>query len=154
MTGPMRAERRIVFQGLGSLGVAAALAGCGSGTDGDAGGADGADGADGSGDGATAEPGSVLATIDEVPVGGGVVLSEQEIVVTQPSQGEFRAFTAVCTHQGCLVSTPTNGSIPCACHGSRFDAATGEVSGGPAPSPLSEIAVTVEGDEILMARAG
>lgn len=141
MTGPVRAERRIVFQGLGSLGVAAALAGCGS----DSGGS-------GSDDSAPeTEAGAVLATTDEVPVGGGVVLSDRKIVVTQPSQGEFKAFSAVCTHQACLVSTPANGSIPCECHGSRYDAAAGEVTGGPAPSPLAEVAITVQGDEILTA---
>lgn len=137
MTRQVRADRRIVFQGLGSLGVAAALAGCGSSSD-------------DSGTTAT-EAGAVLTTTGEVPVGGGVVLGDQEIVVTQPSEGEFKAFTAVCTHQACLVSTPTNGEIPCDCHGSRYDAATGERTAGPAPSGLAEIDIVVEGDEILTA---
>lgn len=151
-------DRRIFFQGLGSLGAAAALAGCagengnggsaGDNTTGSTGGASTGGGDSGGSAGAT---GTVLATTDEVPVGGGVVLSEQQIVVTQPSEGEFKAFTAVCTHAQCVVSEPADGTIPCDCHGSRYDAATGEVTGGPAPAPLSEVAITVQGGEIVTA---
>lgn len=150
MSRRVDADRRIVFQGLGALGVAAALAACG-GSGGSAGGYGSGPDSSSSGAEGTAEPGpgTVLATTDQIPVGGGIVLSERQLVITQPSQGAYKAFSAVCTHQGCLVSTPTNGSIPCNCHGSRFDAATGEVTGGPAPSPLAEVAVTVEGNQIL-----
>lgn len=155
MTDRFRADRRILFRGLGSLGVAAVLAGCGSdspdgggtGSD-DAGGETTDDGATG-GDGAAS--GTVIARTDEVPVDGGLLLREERIVLTQPADGEFKAFTAVCTHQQCVVNQPADGTISCGCHGSSFDAATGEVTGGPAPSPLAEIAITVEGEEIRRA---
>lgn len=90
-----------------------------------------------------------LAATSEVPVGGGVVLTEQKVVVTQPTEGTFRAFTAVCTHQQCLVSGVEDGMILCSCHGSTFSAEDGVPTGGPAPSPLEEIAVTVQGDRIV-----
>lgn len=137
MIGEMRANRRIVFQGMGSLGIAVALAGCGNGSTG--------------GETPATESGAVLTTTGDVPVGGGVILSEERVVVTQPTEGEFKAFSAVCTHQSCVVNNVDDGVIGCNCHGSRFDAGTGEVLGGPAPSPLPEVSITVEGDQILTA---
>ncbi len=133
----LRASRRIVFQGLGALGVAAALAGCGGGGD--------------SGDAAAPEPGTALAATADVPVGGGLILGEEKIVLTQPTAGEFKAFTAVCTHQGNTVTSVEDGVIECSFHGSSYSATSGEVEGGPAPSPLAPIEITVDGDQILLA---
>ncbi len=84
----------------------------------------------------------------DVPVGGGVVLEAAKTVITQPTEGEYRAFSAVCTHQGCLVTTVQSGRIQCPCHGSAFDAATGAVLQGPATQPLPEKSVTLDGDSL------
>ncbi len=92
----------------------------------------------------------LVATAD-VPVGGGVVLQGEELVVTQPSAGEFKAFTAVCTHQGCLVGSVTGGEIVCPCHNSMFDISDGSVLGGPATAALAEVAVSVSGDQVQRA---
>lgn len=138
--GKVRANRRIVFHGLGALGVAAALAGC-AGDDGD--------GGDGGGD--QVDTGAELTTTDQVPVGGGIVLTDQKVVVTQPTEGEFKAYTAVCTHQQLLVTSVEDGVIYCKNHGSEYDAATGEPNLGPAPSALAAVEVTVDGDKILKA---
>lgn len=86
-----------------------------------------------------------------VPVGGGVVLAERKIVVTQPVAGQFKAFSAVCTHQGCVVSSIADGKINCACHGSMFSAADGSVQRGPATSSLAPVNLTVSGDQITLA---
>jgi nitrite reductase/ring-hydroxylating ferredoxin subunit len=141
--GGIRANRRIVFQGLGALGVAVALAGCA----GDDGGDEGGD----EGGGNDVESGAELTTTDQVPVGGGIVLTDQKVVVTQPSKGEFKAYTAVCTHQQLLVTSVEDGVIHCDNHGSEYDAATGDVSRGPAPSALAAVAITVDGDRIVTA---
>jgi Rieske Fe-S protein len=101
------------------------------------------------GDSASAEP-STAAKAD-VPVGGGVILTGRKVVITQPTAGTFKAFSAVCTHQGCVVSSVANGSINCACHGSAFSAADGSVQNGPAKSPLAPVNVTVAGDQITVA---
>jgi Rieske Fe-S protein len=132
-----RPTRRIVFHGLGAIGVAAALAGCGGGSDG--------------ADQETAKAGSTLATTSEVPVGGGIILTDQRIVITQPTEGDFKAFSAVCTHQQNTVTSVADGVIECSFHGSSFSAATGEVEGGPAPSGLAKVEITVDGDQILAA---
>ena len=137
--GGIRTNRRIVFQGLGALGVAVALAGCAGGDGGDE---------DGGND---VESGAELTTTDQVPVGGGIVLTDQKVVVTQPSKGEYKAYTAVCTHQQLLVTSVEDGVIHCDNHGSEYDAATGEVSRGPAPSALAAVAITVDGDRIVTA---
>jgi Rieske Fe-S protein len=71
-------------------------------------------------------------------------------VVTQPTAGEFKAFTAVCTHQGCVVSDVADGTINCGCHGSKFDITTGAVKAGPAKEPLPEKKVTVGADGITV----
>ena len=86
-----------------------------------------------------------------VPVGGGVILTDRKIVVTQPTAGAFKAFSAVCTHQGCVVASVADGKINCACHGSVFSAADGSVEGGPAKSPLAPVSLTVSGDQITLA---
>lgn len=73
---------------------------------------------------------------DAVPVGGGIILDGSDTVVTQPEAGEFRAFSATCTHQGCQVSDVRDNVINCYCHGSRFSAEDGSVLSGPARGPL------------------
>ena len=72
-------------------------------------------------------------------------------MVTQPTEGEFKCFTAVCTHQGCIVSSVSDGDIHCKCHGSAFSIADGSVVNGPANGPLAEQQITVKGGEITLA---
>jgi Rieske Fe-S protein len=87
-------------------------------------------------------------TTADVPVGGGVILDESKIVVVQPSEGVIAAYTAVCPHQGCLVSSVADNEIICACHDSRFSSTDGSVISGPAQQGLAEAAVSVDGDSI------
>lgn len=89
-----------------------------------------------------------LAHTSDVPVGGGIVLDQKNIVLTQPSKGTFKAFTATCTHQGCQVVEVRGGTIRCPCHGSQFKIADGSVAQGPAARPLREIAINVDGTDI------
>ena len=91
--------------------------------------------------------GEVLTPAADVPVGGGVILAG--VVVTQPAAGEFRGFSSTCTHQGCTVSSVESGTIHCACHGSAYSAEDGSVSNGPATDPLPEVAVAVDGDNVV-----
>ncbi|MET7988683.1 MULTISPECIES: Rieske (2Fe-2S) protein [unclassified Streptomyces] len=98
-----------------------------------------------------ASSGQELATTSDIPVGGGTVFKDQKIVVTQPAKGDFKAFSAICTHQGCLVDKVANGTIDCPCHGSKFAVANGAVKAGPAPRPLPAEKITVEGNSIRLA---
>lgn len=124
----------------GTLAVAAPLlAACGSGS-GDSGGSAGSGGKSPSGDG--------IAT-SSIPVGGGTVFGQDNIVVTQPSKGTFEVFSATCTHQGCQVGQVTDGKIVCPCHGSQFSIKDGSVVAGPAPSPLPKVAFHISKGEIL-----
>lgn len=91
----------------------------------------------------------VLASTAEIPVGGGKILTDKKIVITQPQAGSFHAFTAICTHLGCIVNTVSGGTINCPCHGSKFSIKDGSVVHGPAPSPLAAIAIKVEGTSIF-----
>ena len=93
----------------------------------------------------------VLAQTTDIPVGGGQVLSAQKIVVTQPQAGTFRAFTAICTHQGCIVNAVSGGTINCPCHGSRYSIVNGSVVNGPAPLPLAAVSIIVRGTSIVQA---
>ncbi|MFJ6722121.1 MULTISPECIES: Rieske (2Fe-2S) protein [unclassified Streptomyces] len=90
--------------------------------------------------------GKTLLKSSAVPVGGGTILKAEKLVVTQPTAGSFRCFTAVCTHQGCIVGTVANGTIDCPCHGSKFKIADGAVAHGPATRPLAEQRITVAPD--------
>ncbi|MFJ6631698.1 Rieske (2Fe-2S) protein [Streptomyces sp. NPDC091376] len=94
--------------------------------------------------------GRPLGTTSEVPEGGGKVFTAEKVVVTQPVRGDFKAFTAVCTHQGCLVDKVEDGTIDCPCHGSRFRIEDGAVAQGPARRPLAAERITVSGDEIRL----
>ncbi|MEV4578892.1 Rieske (2Fe-2S) protein [Nonomuraea jabiensis] len=95
--------------------------------------------------------GKALADTADIPEGGGKVFENEKIVVTQPSAGEFKAFTAVCTHAGCTVATVSNKTINCPCHGSKFSINDGSVKDGPASEPLAEKKITVDGDKIKLA---
>ena len=121
-----------------------------AGTSSSAAGSDDSDDSDDDSSGEASGGGGLVATAD-VPVKGGVVLDAQKIVVTQPASGDFKAFTAVCTHQACTVASVKANTITCPCHGSTYSALDGSVKGGPASSPLREIAVTVEGDRVVKA---
>jgi Rieske Fe-S protein len=88
-----------------------------------------------------------LISLDRLPVGGVVVLSDARIVLTRTSGGEVHALSADCTHQGCVVGA-SGGVIECPCHGSRFAADTGAVTRGPAARPLASIPVVVRNGEV------
>ncbi|MGH3151207.1 MAG: Rieske (2Fe-2S) protein [Streptosporangiaceae bacterium] len=100
--------------------------------------------------GASSGP-AALTTTSQVPVGGGEILTTQKVVVTQPQAGTFKAFSAVCTHQGCIVATVSGGTINCPCHGSKFNFATGAVVNGPAATPLPPVSIQVQGTSIIQA---
>ncbi|MFD4172857.1 Rieske (2Fe-2S) protein [Streptomyces anulatus] len=131
--------RRTVVAAVGAAGAAAALTACGGGSD------------------TVEQPGSggkggeVIAATSDIPEGGGVVFAAQKVVVTQPQPGEFKAFSSMCTHQGCAVKDVSGGTITCPCHNSTFDATTGSPTGGPATRPLPAREITVEGDSIRLA---
>jgi Rieske Fe-S protein len=150
-TGPStgHAVSRRRFTATATAGLALpVLAACGSGGSGS-----GSDASSDSGSSSTptAAKGTVLASTSDVPVNGCAVFDEQKVVVTQPTEGDFKAFSSVCTHQGCAVSPSTDGEIPCNCHGSRFSLEDGSVLDGPATSPLPEVPITVKGDSIRLA---
>jgi Rieske Fe-S protein len=86
--------------------------------------------------GAAASGGSALAKVADIPVGGGTILADSRLVVTQPASGDIHVLSAVCTHQGCIVGSVTGGQIQCPCHGSAYSL-TGEVANGPATRPLA-----------------
>jgi Rieske Fe-S protein len=99
--------------------------------------------------GSTGPAAAALATTAEVPEGGGKIIDGKNIVITQPQAGSFKAFTAVCTHQGCIVNSVADGTIDCPCHGSKFSIKDGSVVNGPATSPLAPVTIKVEGTSIV-----
>jgi nitrite reductase/ring-hydroxylating ferredoxin subunit len=113
---------------------------------------EGTDGGGGGGGGG----GDALAATSDVPVGGGTIFADEKVVVTQPAEGDFKAFTAVCTHQGCLVGQVADGTIQCPCHGSQFSIEDGANVVGPSGSEagsvagLAEVGITVDGDSITL----
>lgn len=92
--------------------------------------------------------GTVLAPVADIPDGGGVVLTKSKIVLTRTGN-QIAAFSAVCTHESCLVNSVQNGLISCPCHGSTFDAATGAVRNGPAASPLPTVPVHIVDNSVV-----
>ena len=140
--------RKAVLTGAG-VGVAAvALAACSSGSSSESGtsSSSGSAGSSGSASSGSAGTGEALTKTADVPVGSGVIVGKT--VVTQPTAGDFKAFSAVCTHSGCLVNKIADGTIDCPCHGSKFSL-DGAVVDGPAKQPLEPISVRVQGDSIV-----
>ncbi|MEU9013949.1 Rieske (2Fe-2S) protein [Streptomyces sp. NPDC048479] len=94
--------------------------------------------------------GEELAKTSVIPVGGGKIFGDRKVVVTQPTSGDFKAFSAICTHQGCTVNKVADGTIDCPCHGSKFSIENASVVDGPAPRPLPPKQITVSGDTIML----
>jgi Rieske Fe-S protein len=155
------ATRRGVLAGVGLVGLAGAITACGS--SGSSMSAAVADPATSGGTGAmssaaasaptSAAGGSAagaLAATSDIPVGGGKIFDTQLTVVTQPTAGEFKAFSAVCTHMGCTVNQIADGRIDCPCHGSEYSITDGAVLAGPAPRPLPAKTIKITGDSIFL----
>ena len=156
------ATRRGVLAGVGLVGLASAITACGAGTSSSTPAAGSA--ATTAGGAGTAAPASsaaaggassssatnALAATSKIPVGSGMIFPEQQVVVTQPTADEFKAFSAVCTHMGCIVNQISNGTIDCPCHGSQYSISTGDVVAGPAPRPLPAKQIKVSGGSIFL----
>jgi Rieske Fe-S protein len=91
----------------------------------------------------------VLGPAADVPVGGGKVFQDLEVVVTQPSAGQYEGFSAVCTHTACIVAVVAEGTINCPCHGSRFNL-DGTVANGPAERPLTVRMVRIDKGQVVL----
>jgi len=138
-------RRSLFAAGMGLTLAGLGLAACSSPTDTSTGG--GATTASGSTGGAAS--GNSVKKAD-VPVGGGVIMQNANFVVTQPTAGTYKAFSNVCTHQGCPVSAIMNGAIVCTCHGSQFSVKDGSVISGPARRALAAATVTQSGDALVI----
>ena len=151
----MEIERRTVLQAGGILAVGGLVAACSSGS-GDAAVASEAPagsapaGSAPAASASTSSGGAGVAQVSDIPVGGGVIIDEPAVVITQPVEGQVKAFTAICTHQGCLVSEVVDNEIICPCHGSRFSAVDGSVTSGPATTGLTAAGVVVEGGSVVL----
>ncbi|MGH3620946.1 MAG: ubiquinol-cytochrome c reductase iron-sulfur subunit [Sciscionella sp.] len=123
---------------VGGVGMVGLLAGCGS-------------------QGTVEQPvsGTQLAKLNDIPVGSAKSVQgpdDKPVIVTRTADGTAVAFSAICTHQGCTVK-PAGKELHCPCHGSKYDAATGKVLGGPAPEPLPEVTVHVAGGAVVTGKA-
>ncbi|HET7900757.1 MAG TPA: Rieske (2Fe-2S) protein [Candidatus Nanopelagicales bacterium] len=134
--GPSR--RQVLVTGGAVVAAAAVTAACGSGRN------------DGGAAGPASSAAGTTVKTSDVPVGGGTILRDVQVVVTQPSAGTYKAFSAVCTHEGCLVAQVAQGAIDCPCHGAQFSITDGSVIGGPAPAPLAAVPMAVSGDTITL----
>jgi Rieske Fe-S protein len=161
----MDTTRRGALAGIGLAGLGVTLAACGAGgksSSDDSGSGDSSSGSGGSGasaaasssassGGSSSSGGTALGTTSEIPVGGGKIFTSEKVVVTQPTAGQFKGFSAICTHLGCTVDKVADGTIDCPCHGSMYSVKDGHVVHGPAPKPLPAKQITVSGGKISLA---
>ncbi|WP_031486486.1 Rieske (2Fe-2S) protein [Streptomyces bicolor] len=127
VSGP---SRRAVVAAVGAAGLAVALTACGSEDE---------------------ASGSALAKTADIPEGGGKVFSAEKVVVSQPTAGDYKAFSTICTHQNCPMTDLKEDTLSCACHGSQFSVLDGSVKKGPATQPLAAKEISVSGDSITLA---
>jgi Rieske Fe-S protein len=99
--------------------------------------------------GAPATTTGALAKVNQIPESGGLILPGPKVVLIRSTDNNVHAFSAVCTHQGCTVTSVAKNVITCPCHASRFSAATGDVISGPAARPLPVIKVDVRNGEVF-----
>lgn len=145
-------RRGVLVAAVGVVG-AGALAACSSPPVADAPASSSAPGGASSGSGATPAtstggetPAPAGTPTSDIPVGGGKIYADQQVVVTQPTAGQFKAFSAICTHQGCTVGQIEGGEIICPCHASHFSISTGAPTADSlAQSPLPEKSIAVAG---------
>ncbi|MFC4020320.1 Rieske (2Fe-2S) protein [Micromonospora sp. GCM10011542] len=128
-------SRRALLAGAGAVGAAGLLSACGAG--------------DTPAGAAAATAGTVLARTGDVPVGGGTLVGG--VLLVQPTAGTFKAYDATCPHQGVRIAAPRDGVSTCPAHNSTFAIADGARLGGPATRGLTEIAVRVDGTDIVRA---
>jgi Rieske Fe-S protein len=138
--------RRTVVAAAGAAGLGAALVACGGNSD-----SASAAGGDSGSAAKSGASGEVLGKTSDIPEGGGKIFADQKVVVTQPKANEYKAFSAICTHQGCTVASVSDGIIQCPCHGSQYSIVDGSVKGGPAPKPLPAEQIKVAGGSITLA---
>lgn len=140
---PLVCSRRAALLAAGAAGVtgltACSASGSATGDAGDGGGAQSTVG------------GKDLARTTDIPVGGGKVFTAAGVVVTQPTAGQFKAFSDICTHMGAVIDRVADGVMQCPLHGSEFSVKDGSVVQGPATQPLPEKTVTVAGGDISVA---
>ena len=134
MTSPAPLDRRTVLRGGAVVGLvvvgAPALQACSSSSG--------------------SSPQTTTVKTTDVPVGGGVVEDATAVVVVQPAAGDFKAYSAICPHQGCTVDQISGGEIHCPCHGSVFRVSDGGVVHGPATQGLMVLTSTVKGDSVVV----
>ncbi|MEU4727791.1 Rieske (2Fe-2S) protein [Streptomyces sp. NPDC023588] len=141
MPAPQPAARRTVLKGAaalaGAAGAGVTLAACST--------------AATSGGNTPATPTAPveLGAAAEVPVGGAKLYRERKLIVSCPAEGRYTAFSAQCTHAGCVLDKIVEGEGNCPCHGSRFDVATGKAVKGPATDPLPAVPVKVENGKLI-----
>jgi Rieske Fe-S protein len=137
----------LALGGSGALGSAFLLAGCAPSSE--SAGDDQSD-PDSGASTPTDAAGEEVAALADIPVGGSIggTIGGEPVLLAQPTAGEVVAFSAICTHQACTVAA-AGATFECPCHGSVFDAATGEVERGPALEPLPSVPVTVDGDRVI-----
>ncbi|WP_200300944.1 Rieske (2Fe-2S) protein [Streptomyces adelaidensis] len=158
--------RRTVMAAAGVAGLAAALTACGSEDDSSSSStvdsqADGSASSEASSEassdasseasGGDSAGGTEIAKTSDIPEGGGKIFESEGVVVTQPEAGTYKAFSSVCTHQGCAVKSISDGVINCPCHNSNFSIADGSVQSGPATKALPAKDVSVSGESIMLA---
>jgi Rieske Fe-S protein len=143
MTAELHSRRTALTTGAAVAGVAVgtvALAACGSESDSKSGTAQ-----------APIAAGTPLVALADVPVGQAKAAKApdgSDVIVARTSETAAAAFSAICTHQGCAVA-PKGADLICPCHGSVFNALTGEVKQGPANKPLPSVPVKVENGKVV-----
>jgi Rieske Fe-S protein len=120
----------------GVVAVGAGLAACGAGSS--------------SSGGSVPSGPTVLGKTSDIPVGGGKIYPNDNVVVTQPVAGTFKGFSSTCTHMGCTVDKVANGLIQCPCHGSKYSVSDGTVKAGPAPRALPAEKIEIKGTQVVL----
>jgi len=97
----------------------------------------------------------IAAKLSEVPPNTGKIFKfgNKPGILVHTASGEFKAFSAVCTHLECIVQyRDDTKQIWCACHNGQYNL-SGKNIGGPPPRPLEEYKVNTRGDDVVVTRA-
>lgn len=95
-----------------------------------------------------------IGKVDDMEKDSGKIVKfgNKPVIVIRTQTGEYKAFSAICTHLDCIVQYKKEyGQIYCACHNGRYDLNGKNVS-GPPPAPLAKYNISIKGDEVVIYR--
>jgi cytochrome b6-f complex iron-sulfur subunit len=98
---------------------------------------------------------TMVGAVEDFAIGTGKVVpvDNKPVIIVNTSVGGVKAFSAICTHLGCVVDwDKKRGVIHSPCHDGLFNPVTGAVVGGPPPRPLPPYELAIKDGKVYVGK--